>query len=148
VQRDIANIAGDRLTPSESDRHMAASAYEASLAEKLLERDKLLTQTISRIKEEARQIWRDATDWAKNTIAKALEKLLLEEKYREPKGKWNIKLFSQMAIRYFTYLCVGIIVYFIIALILNWLGGPALWVPWDTGGAVDPGGGSDVGGTP
>ena len=148
VERDVANITGSRLTPTQSDIHNAASSYEASLAEKLLERDKLLTQTISRMKEEAKQIWRDATDWAKNTIAKALEKLLLEEKYREGKGKWNIKLFTNYMIRAFTIICVAFVVYLIFAMVVNGLAGTTFPLPWGGGGGtpIDPG--SDVGGLP
>lgn len=131
AELDDEQIRKERWTPTGEDILQGELVYGASVAEKCLENIKLLTQTVSRLKETIASIWREAMDWAKGVIAKAVEKILLEERLRKETGlkTWFVNLFSKTSVKYFVYLMGLIGLYIILAFALHQLANINLW-PW------------------
>lgn len=131
AELDDEQIRKVRWTPDGQDILQAELVYGASVAEKCLENIKLLTATVSRLKESIKTIWRDATDWAKGVIAKAVEKILLEEKWRKEAGlkTWLVSLLSKSSVKYLAYLMAlfGLYIIFAFALHTVW---NINWWPW------------------
>ena len=141
AEMDDEQIRKERFTPSGQDVLQAELVYGASVAEKGLETIKLLTATVSRLKETIGSIWREAMDWAKGVIAKAVEKILLEEKLRRGPGlkTYFANLFSNTAVRYFVYLMGLIGLYILVAFVIGQVfPNVQLW-PWG-GTPADNGG--------
>jgi len=137
AELDDEQIRKERWTPTGQDILQAELVYGASVAEKCLENIKLLTQTVSRLKESIKSIWREAMDWAKGVIAKAVEKIMLEEKLRKETGlkTWFVNLFSKSSVKYFVYLMGLIGLYIIVGFALHEFANIHFW-PW-----ADPAGG-------
>ena len=142
AELDDEQIRSKRFTPAGTDVLQAELVYGASVAEKCLETIKLLTATVSRLKETIGSIWREAMDWAKGVIAKAVEKILLEEKLRKEAGlrSWITNLFSNTAVKYFVYLMGIIGIYILIGFIVGQVFPHIQLWPW----GIDP---IDGGGT-
>lgn len=116
AEMDDEQIRKDRWTPKGTDVLQAELVYGASVAEKGLETIKLLTSTVSRLKATISEIWREAQDWAKGVIAKAVEKIMLEERLRREPGlkTWLVNVFSSKGMRYFMY-AVGVLGIYVLA---------------------------------
>jgi hypothetical protein len=140
AELDDEQIREKRFTPEGTDVLQAELVYGASVAEKCLETIKLLTATVSRLKETIKSIWREAMDWAKGVIAKAVEKILLEEKLRKEAGlrSWITNLFSNQAVRLFVYLLGAFGLYMLIGFVVGQLFPQIQLWPW---GGIDGGNG-------
>jgi len=116
----------------------AESVYNVNIAERFMERDKILTSTLARVKTSIKAIWREAMDFAKHTIAQAVNMVLLERKYRQP-GRlgWAVNIFSSKAVRYIFYFAALVCIVLVVSQFLG------LWSP-PGGDIVDPGGGAEV----
>ena len=142
AEMDDEAIREKRWTPTGQDILQAELVYGASVAEKSLETIKLLTQTVSRLKATIKSIWREAMDWAKGVIAKAVEKIMLEEKLRREPGirTWIANLFSKASVKYFVYLMGALGLYILVGYVIGQIW-PAIQL-WPWGGAPPDGGGS------
>lgn len=142
AELDDEQIRKERFTPTGNDILQAELVYGASVAEKCLETIKLLTATVSRLKETINSIWREAMDWAKGVIAKAVEKILLEEKLRKEGGlrTWFTNLISNTAVKYVVYLLGLFGLYILFGFVVGQLFPQIQLWPW--GGGEGGGGGS------
>lgn len=142
AEMDDEQIRKERWTPTGADILQAELVYGASVAEKSLETIKLLTQTVSRLKETIKSIWREAMDWAKGVIAKAVEKIVLEERLRREPGlrTWLTTLFSKSSVKYFVYLLGAIGLYILVAFVIGQIWPHIQLWPW--GGEPAGGGGT------
>jgi len=133
AEMDDEQIRKERRTPTGADILQAELIYGASVAEKGLEQIKLLTATVSRLKETISEIWREAMDWAKSVIAKAVEKILLEEKLRQGPGlkTWLVNLFSTRAVRMVVMLLGLVGLYLLVGYVVSVIWPHILWWPWN-----------------
>jgi len=138
AEDDDKNFRSARMNFKGDEALKAESVYNVNIAERFMERDKILTSTLARWKTSIKAIWREAMDFAKHTIAQAVNMVLLERKYRQPgRFGWAVNIFSNKAVRYFFYI---VALACIVLVVSQFLG---LWSPTG-GGVVDPGGGAEV----
>ena len=133
AEDDDRNFLRARMTFKGSETLQAETVYNVSIAEKFMERDKILTSTLARVNTSIKDIWRQAKEWAKNTIAEAVNMIFLERKYRQP-GRWGgiVNLFSSKAVKYFLIFLSLVMLYLLVAYIFG--------LPYNPLGDIDPGG--------
>jgi len=144
IQDDTMRRANERNIPNHSQVIQMQLAYGVNVASKLLEQNKLLVQQADEERQSKDEILRDMDAWAKNVIAKGLEKSTLIEKAQRPGiGGWLVSIFSKGAMQTLMIILSLFSVIYLVTIILSYAFGtpiPFPGSPFDPG-PTDPGGG-------
>ena len=124
-----------RKGPVQQDVIDASVLYSSSVADELLETNKLIVSQLDRKTKSEKELRQDMEWEIKDGIFKGLEKALIVERAGKGGIFRNINLFSRQSVKYLFYTVAIIAIVFLALYILNYYGGINLgWLFPDSGG--------------